>query len=74
MSDYREIISYNLKLLRQSRSHAQDDLAREIPINRCCIGSYEEKRAEPSIKTLVRISEIYGISLDALVKKKITLL
>ena len=43
--------------------------ADKLKINRSRIGSYEEARSEPSIETLIQISECFSLPVDILIKK-----
>jgi len=47
---------------------SQEVLADELRITRARLGAYEEARNEPPIELLIRISEYFHISIDALVK------
>ena len=58
----------NIKHLRQLKGWSQLQLADELNISRARIGSYEEERCEPSIDILVKISALFHIAVDALVK------
>jgi transcriptional regulator with XRE-family HTH domain len=61
-------ISKNIRHLRQDKGWSQEQLAEKLTITRARIGSYEEDRCSPPIETLVSISNLFHISLDALVK------
>lgn len=61
-------IARNIKHLRLLKNWSQGQLADEVELSRARIGSYEEGRAEPSIEVMVRLSHIFHVSIDALVK------
>jgi transcriptional regulator with XRE-family HTH domain len=61
-------ISHNLRYLRDLKKMSQETLADELRITRGRLGAYEEARNEPPIELLIRISEYFHISIDALVK------
>ena len=61
-------ISNNIRHLRGQKSLTQDELATHLDISRSRLGAYEEGRSEPPIEMLIRISEYFHISIDALVK------
>jgi len=61
-------ISKNIKHLRQWKKWSQQELADELGISRSRIGSYEEERCDPPIDILVKISNLFHIAVDALVK------
>ncbi len=61
-------ISKNLRHLRQLKGWSQENLADKLDITRARIGSYEEERCDPPIETLIKISKLFHIAIDALVK------
>ena len=63
-------LSINLRYLRTSRRLTQAEMSADIDIDMKAYAKYEEGRSEPTIDTLIRISEYYGITVDELVKKK----
>lgn len=65
-------IAQNIKHLRLLKNWSQGQLADEIELSRARIGSYEEGRAEPSIEVMVRLSKIFHVSIDALVKSNLS--
>lgn len=65
-------ISRNIKHLRLLKNWSQGQLADEVELSRARIGSYEEGRAEPSIEVMVRLSHIFHVSIDALVKSNLS--
>ncbi|MBI3232998.1 MAG: LexA family transcriptional regulator [Bacteroidetes bacterium] len=65
-------ISKNIKHLRVLKKWSQEQLAEKLDITRARIGSYEEERCDPPIDTLVKISNLFHIAIDALVKCDLT--
>jgi len=65
--------SDNLKFLRTRRQKSQMDLAAELDLTRTTLAGYE-KNVQPPFKVLIRISEYFNISLDALIKYKLDIL
>jgi transcriptional regulator with XRE-family HTH domain len=63
----------NLKFLRSRRNKSQSDLASELEITRTTLSGYE-KNVQPPFRTLIRISEYFNVSLDALIKYKLNVL
>jgi transcriptional regulator with XRE-family HTH domain len=61
-------ISKNLRHLRQLKGWSQETLADKLDISRARIGSYEEERCDPPIETLIKISKVFHLSIDAIVK------
>lgn len=54
----------NLRYLRNERGLTQVQLAKELGVTRSRIGSYEEKRSEPSLEVVVQIAEYFGTPVD----------
>ena len=52
--------------LRQGRGMSQADLAKKLHISPSAVGMYEQGRREPSVDTLIALSQIFGVSLDYL--------
>jgi transcriptional regulator with XRE-family HTH domain len=63
----------NLRFLRQRRNKSQTDLAAELEITRTTLSGYE-KNVQPPFRTLIKISEYFNVSLDALIKYKLDVL
>lgn len=57
----------SLKRLRQQTGLRQDDLTRMAGVERSTVANWERGAKQPSLGTLVRLSEILGVSLDDLV-------
>lgn len=65
--------SENLKFLRIRSKKSQMDLATELGLTRTTLSGYE-KNVQPPFKVLIRISEYFNISLDALIKYRLNVL
>lgn len=63
----------NIKFLRLRRNKSQTDLAAELEITRTTLSGYE-KNVQPPFRTLIKISEYFNVSLDALIKYKLDVL
>jgi len=61
------------KYLRQSNNLAQGQLARLIGVDRSTISSYESNMRQPSLDTLSRIADVFGVSTDYLLGRTDTL-
>ncbi|NMM48116.1 XRE family transcriptional regulator [Marinigracilibium pacificum] len=61
------LISQNLKYLRKKNDLTQEQFADKLGIKRSQVGAYEEGRADPRIPTLMKITEVFGYSIDELV-------
>lgn len=63
------MLPQNLKYLRKKHHISQRDLAEAVELARSTIGDYERGRSEPDIKTLIRLTDYFKISLDDLILK-----
>lgn len=57
----------NLKKLRQEAGISQQKLAEVILVSQQSVNKYENKDVEPDVDTLIKIADIFGVSLDYLV-------
>ncbi len=55
-----------LKELRVARGLTQEDVAYKLELHKNTISGYENNIIEPPIKTLMKLSHIYGTSIDYL--------
>ena len=62
----------NIKKIRSLKNYTQQDLGDILGLTRAAVSSYEEGRAEPKIETLVRAAQIFEVSMDDLINKKLT--
>ena len=60
----------NLRFLRKRRNKSQVNLAVELDLARTTLSGYE-RNVQPPFKTLIKISDYFNISLDALIKYKL---
>ncbi len=66
-----EYIGRNIKYLRKTKGLTQEELAKNIGVNRAMIGSYEENRAAPKLSVLQDIAYFFSVSIDNLIKTKL---
>lgn len=66
------LISNNIKYLRKDNHFTQEQLAEKIGIKRSLLGAYEEGRADPRLNNLLRISEIFNVSVDLLISEDLS--
>lgn len=66
------LIGKNIRKIRMVKKMSQNDFAQIFNVVRTSIGAYEEGRAEPKIDTVIQIAKYFGISVDALLTKEIT--
>ena len=58
-------------LLRTAQNLSQGDLAEKLEVSRQSISKWENNNAVPDLEKLLRLSEVFGISLDELVKGEV---
>ena len=57
-----------IKKYRNNMNWSQDELADKVFVSRQTISNWENDKNYPDIKSLILLSEVFGISLDSLVK------
>lgn len=58
----------NLIMLRNIHGYSQEEIAGRIGISRQAYAKWENGATVPDIEKIMRISEIYGVTIDSLVK------
>ncbi len=66
------LVSENIKYLRKKIGLTQEQMAGQIGIKRSLLGAYEEGRADPRISNLVKLSEIFNITVDQIIGTDLT--
>jgi transcriptional regulator with XRE-family HTH domain len=66
------IVSNNIKFIRKMEHLTQEQLAQKIGIKRSLVGAYEEGRADPRLNNLLKMSEIFKVTVDTLISRYIT--
>lgn len=61
-------IGERLRKARTERSLTQEKVAEEIQVTRQSISNWENNRSYPDIISVIKLSNLYGISLDDLLK------
>ncbi len=61
-------ISERLKEARQNTGMTQEQVAEKIMVSRVTVSHWENGKSLPDIVSLISLSDLYGISLDELVK------
>jgi len=69
---HMSIVSENIKFLRKDKGFTQQEFADKIDIKRSLVGAYEEGRADPRIANLIKMSEVFEISIDDLVETELS--
>ncbi|QHL89226.1 helix-turn-helix domain-containing protein [Nibribacter ruber] len=65
-------IGKNIKKIRTVKNLSQAGFAQLFDLARPSVGAYEEGRSEPKIDTLIQIARHFGVSLDLLITKELT--
>lgn len=58
--------SEKLKTLREARGLTQLQVAKRIGVSKAMISAYETASKAPSIEVLIRLSRLFGVSVDYL--------
>ncbi|MEL6562322.1 MAG: LexA family transcriptional regulator [Bacteroidota bacterium] len=65
-------ISKNIKFLRKKHYFTQETFAEALDIKRSLVGAYEEGRADPRINNLIKICDLFNVSVDVFVNKDVS--
>ncbi|WP_271397528.1 helix-turn-helix domain-containing protein [Salinicoccus roseus] len=57
-----------LKKLRMDEGMSQEDLSRELSVSRQAVYKWESNRGYPDIDNLIRISDIFNVTIDELIR------
>ncbi len=66
-------IGKNIKKIRTVKKLSQAAFAELFNLARPSVGAYEEGRAEPKIDTIIQIAHYFGLSIDLLLNKELTI-
>ena len=61
-------IGRRIRELRTAHGMSQDDLAARVYVSRQTISSWENGKTYPDVQSLLLLSEIFGASVDSLIK------
>lgn len=61
------MIGMNIAALRRRNNLTQEELAEKLAVSRQTLAKWEREESEPDVKSLLRIAELFGVSLDDLV-------
>lgn len=59
--------SQKLRMLRESRHLTQLQVAKRIGVTKATVSAYETATKAPSIEMLIRLSRLFGVTVDYLV-------
>lgn len=62
----------NLRRLRDEHNYTQFQISKKLNISRQAYSNYETGKRVPDIETLLRLTDIYGISLEDLIARPFT--
>ena len=65
-------VNENIRFLRKKKGWTQEKFSNKIGIKRSLLGAYEEGRSDPRLNNLLKICEIFGISLDNILKNDVS--
>ncbi|MEY8507669.1 helix-turn-helix domain-containing protein [Lachnospiraceae bacterium 42-17] len=65
------IISKYLQLLRKKHNYRQDELAKKLDISRQAVSKWETGAAIPDLEVLLKISKLYGITINDILEPNI---
>ena len=68
------LVNENIKYLRKKEGYTQETFADAIGIKRSLVGAYEEGRADPRLNNLLKMSEVFGVSVDTIISKNVATL
>ncbi|PFB01799.1 transcriptional regulator [Priestia megaterium] len=57
-----------LQRLREEKNMSREDLAHEMNVSRQAVYKWENNKGYPDIENLIKLSELYNITLDELIK------
>ena len=66
------MLAERIKELRKKRKLSQRELAERINVSQQTVGSWETGRSEPNSDMMLRLSELFGVTLDYLLGKNQT--
>ena len=64
------IFAEKLILLRRKKGWSQEELAEKMDVTRQSVSKWESAQSMPDIEKLIRLSELFGVSTDYLLKEK----
>jgi transcriptional regulator with XRE-family HTH domain len=67
------VIGKNIRKIRTVKKLSQAAFAEIFNLARPSVGAYEEERSEPKLETVIQIASYFGISIDSLLTKELTI-
>ena len=69
IEERKKIIAQTMRELRKRSGMSQKEIAAKIDVSQAAYSAYERGRNEPPAEMLVRLSYVFGCSIDVLVQK-----
>lgn len=69
MEERKKIVAQTLKEIRKAKNYSQKEVAMLLGLSQPRYSGYETGRTEPSLEILVRLSYLYGVSMDVLTQR-----
>lgn len=66
MTELLATIAENLRVLRARKNIRQEDVAKGIGTTTANISRYEQGLQEPSLATIVKLADFFGVTVDSL--------
>jgi transcriptional regulator with XRE-family HTH domain len=67
------VVGKNVRKIRTVKKLSQASFAELFNLARPSVGAYEEGRSEPKLETIIQIANYFGISIDSLLTKELTI-
>ncbi|MDR2196710.1 MAG: helix-turn-helix domain-containing protein [Coriobacteriales bacterium] len=61
-----------LKECREQLSLSQEDIAKTLHVTRQAVSKWERGINEPDLETIVRLSDLYGVTIDTLLREDLS--
>ena len=65
-------VNENIRFLRKKKGWTQEKFSKKIGIKRSLVGDYEEGRSDPRLNNLLKMCEVFQISLDNILKNDVS--
>ena len=67
-------VNENIRYLRKKKGWTQEKFSKKLGFKRSLVGAYEEGRSDPRLSNLLKMCEVFSISLDNILKKDVSTL
>lgn len=64
-------LSEKIMILRKKQGWSQEELAERLDVSRQAVSKWESDQATPDVEKILRMSQIFGVSTDALLKDEV---